>query len=101
MNSAWAGWRKNNRQARTTEMRGNWNFMDRNFTNSKLLIKPWITLSHIVFLDFIEGHFSQRLGDKLDNVIVIDDFVYIPLIIGAREYNDFAFVLDHLIERIK
>src|SRR5690606_10772189 len=53
---------------------------------------------YVAEFDFVEGHFGQRLGDKLNDMIVVDDLVDVPLVVRTRQDDHLAFVSHHFVE---
>jgi hypothetical protein len=39
--------------------------------------------SDVIHLNLVEGHLSEGLGDKLNHVVVVDNFVDVAFVIGA------------------
>lgn len=63
--------------------------------------KPVPTLTDVIQFDFVQRNFRQRLGDELDNVIIVDNLVDIPLIVGTGKDNDLAFILNQFTKLVE
>jgi hypothetical protein len=44
-------------------------------------LKTPVVQSNSIQLNFIEGYLGKRLGDELDDVVVVHDFVDVALIV--------------------
>src|SRR5258706_12034179 len=62
---------------------------------------PPLTLPDVIQFDFVQRNFRQGLGDELDNVIIVDNLVNIPLIVRTGKDNDLALILDQLTKLVE
>src|SRR6185295_10662438 len=71
------------------------------FDQCTVLKNPCQPLADVIQFDFVQRDLRQRLGDELDNVIIVDNLVNIALIVRTGKDNDLAFILNQLTELVE